>query len=97
MDKRDILRDPIVDMNFFEVPGFRHYRGSPVADDKRLRELYVDRVCDTYIDEEQMVFAEATSVLPLMASHAYHQRLWQPRPERPWSRIFEPALAGEHQ
>jgi deoxyhypusine synthase len=44
---------------------------------------------------EQMVFAEATSVLPLIASCAYHKRLWQGRPQRRWSRIFEPVLAGE--
>jgi len=44
---------------------------------------------------EQMVFAEATSVLPLIASCAYHQRLWQDRPHRRWSKIFEPVLAGE--
>jgi deoxyhypusine synthase len=253
----------IVDMDFFEALGFRHYRGTPISDDKRLRELYIDRIYDTYIDEEQlqvcdnavqeiadglerrpyssrefiremgkylktnlkkedslvlaayerdvpvfcpafsdssagfglvkhqvqnpdahvsidsvkdfrelteikiqspvsglfmigggtpknfaqdtvvcaevlghevdmhkyavqitvadvrdgacssstlkeasswgkvdttyeqMVFAEATSVLPLIASCAYHKRLWQARPQRRWSRIFEPALAGE--
>jgi deoxyhypusine synthase len=44
---------------------------------------------------EQMVFAEATSVLPLIVSHAYHRRLWQDRPPRRWSRIFKPVLAGE--
>jgi deoxyhypusine synthase len=253
----------IVDMDFFEALGFRHYRGTPISDDKRLRELYIDRIYDTYIDEEQlqvcdntvqeiadglerrpyssrefirkmgkylktnakkedslvlaayerdvpifcpafsdssagfglvkhqvqnpdahvsidsvkdfrelteikiqspvsglfmigggvpknfaqdtvicaevlghevdmhkyavqitvadvrdgacssstlkeasswgkvdtaceqMVFAEATSVLPLIASYAYHKRLWQARPQRRWSKIFEPALAGE--
>ncbi len=44
----------IVDMDFFEALGFRHYRGSPVTDDKKLRELYIDRIYDTYIDEEQL-------------------------------------------
>jgi deoxyhypusine synthase len=44
----------IVDMDFFEALGFRHYKGSPVADDKKLRELYIDRIYDTYIDEEQL-------------------------------------------
>jgi deoxyhypusine synthase len=47
------------------------------------------------IGYEQMVFAEATSVLPLIASYAYHRRLWQDRPQRRWSRIFEPVPAGE--
>ena len=44
---------------------------------------------------EQMVFAEATSVLPLIASYAYHKRLWESRSHRQWSRIYEPVLAGE--
>jgi deoxyhypusine synthase len=42
-----------------------------------------------------MVFAEATSALPLIASYAYHKRLWQNRPQKRWSTIFEPMLAGE--
>jgi deoxyhypusine synthase len=50
----------IVDMDFFEALGFRHYRGSSVADDKRLRELYIDRIYDTYIDEEQLQFCDST-------------------------------------
>jgi len=49
----------------------------------------VDTMC------EQMVFAEATSVLPLIASYAYHKHLWDDRPQRRWSRIFEPVPAGE--
>ncbi len=44
----------IVDMDFFEALGFRHYQGSPHADDKKLRELYIDRIYDTYIDEEEL-------------------------------------------
>ena len=31
----------IVDMDFFEALGFRHYRGSAVVDDKMLREFYI--------------------------------------------------------
>lgn len=44
----------IVDMDFFEALGFRHYQGSPAADDKKLRELYIDRIYDTYIDEKEL-------------------------------------------
>ena len=44
----------IVDMDFFEALGFRHYQGSSQADDRRLRELYIDRIYDTYIDEEEL-------------------------------------------
>jgi len=50
----------IVDMDFFEALGFRHYRGSSVADDKELRELYIDRIYDTYIDEEQLQICDST-------------------------------------
>ena len=38
---------------------------------------------------EQMVYAEATSVLPLIGSYVYHQRGWEGRDERRWSRIFD--------
>jgi deoxyhypusine synthase len=50
----------IVDMDFFEALGFRHYRGSPAVDDKRLRELYIDRIYDTFIDEEQLRVCDNT-------------------------------------
>ena len=44
----------IVDMDFFEALGYKHYKGTPNVDDKKLRELYIDRIYDTYIDEEQL-------------------------------------------
>lgn len=44
----------IVDMDFFEALGFRHYRGDSTADDGQLRELYIDRIYDTYIDEKEL-------------------------------------------
>jgi deoxyhypusine synthase len=50
----------IVDMDFFEALGFRHYKGSPAADDKKLRSLYIDRIYDTYIDEEQLQACDGT-------------------------------------
>lgn len=37
---------------------------------------------------EQMVFAEATTVLPLIASFAYHSKAWETRKRREWSKIF---------
>jgi deoxyhypusine synthase len=37
---------------------------------------------------EQMVYAEATSVLPLLASDAYHRGHWRGRPERRWAKLF---------
>ncbi len=44
----------IVDMDFFEALGFKHYKGTPNVDDGELRRLYIDRIYDTYIDEEQL-------------------------------------------
>lgn len=45
----------IVDMDFFEALGFKHYQGDPSGtDDKTLRDLYIDRIYDTYIDEEDL-------------------------------------------
>lgn len=44
----------IVDMDFFEALGFKHYQGTPNIDDKLLRDHYIDRIYDTYIDEESL-------------------------------------------
>jgi len=44
----------IVDQDFFEALGFRHYVGDAEADDRHLRELRIDRIYDTYIDEEEL-------------------------------------------
>jgi len=44
----------IVDMDFFEALGFRHFRGRPGVDDNYLRDLAIDRIYDTYIDEEDL-------------------------------------------
>jgi len=44
----------IVDMDFFEALGFRHYQAGGEVDDKQLRELYIDRIYDTYIDESEL-------------------------------------------
>lgn len=44
----------IVDMDFFEALGFKHYKGTPHVDDKVLRSLYIDRIYDTFISEEDL-------------------------------------------
>ena len=44
----------IIDMDFFEALGFKHYRGSQFQDDNELRENYIDRIYDTYIDEDEL-------------------------------------------
>jgi deoxyhypusine synthase len=35
------------------------------------------------------VFAEAGSVMPLLASDAYHRGLWKDRPVHRWGAIFD--------
>ena len=44
----------IIDMDFFEALGFKHYQGSQFQDDNELRKKYIDRIYDTYIDEEEL-------------------------------------------
>ncbi len=50
----------IVDQDFFEALGFKHYQGSPFVDDNELRELMIDRIYDTYIDEEELRVCDMT-------------------------------------
>jgi deoxyhypusine synthase len=49
----------IVDMDFFEALGFRHYQAQGGVDDRDLRALYIDRIYDTYIDEEELQACDA--------------------------------------
>ena len=44
----------IIDMDLFEALGFKHYRGSQFQDDNELRKNYIDRIYDTYIDEDEL-------------------------------------------
>ena len=44
----------IIDMDFFEALGFKHYQAQADIDDRDLRALYIDRIYDTYIDEEEL-------------------------------------------
>jgi len=46
----------IIDMDFFEALGFKHYQAKPdeKVDDRDLRANYIDRIYDTYIDEEEL-------------------------------------------
>ena len=50
----------IVDQDFFEALGFKHYIGTPFGiDDQELRELMIDRIYDTFIDEEDLRICDA--------------------------------------
>ena len=36
-----------------------------------------------------MVYAEATTVVPLIASYAYHTKAWEGRKKREWAKLFQ--------
>lgn len=50
----------IVDQDFFEGLGFHHYIGTPDIDDEELRRLGIDRIYDTFIDEDQLRICDDT-------------------------------------
>jgi deoxyhypusine synthase len=50
----------IVDQDFFEALGYRHYIGSQFSDDNQLRDLAIDRIYDTYIDEDELRICDDT-------------------------------------
>lgn len=50
----------IVDQDFLEALDFKHYQGSPHVDDNELRELMIDRIYDTFIDEEDLRVCDMT-------------------------------------
>ena len=50
----------IIDMDFFEALGFQHYQGNQFQDDNILRKNYIDRIYDTYINEEELQSCDKT-------------------------------------
>lgn len=50
----------IVDQDFFEALGFKHYQGSPFLDDLHLQNIAIDRIYDTLIDEDQLRICDNT-------------------------------------
>jgi deoxyhypusine synthase len=50
----------IVDQDFFEALGFSHYQGHPFVNDNELRDLMIDRIYDTFIDEEDLRVCDMT-------------------------------------
>lgn len=51
----------MVDQDFFEALGFKHYIGSPFVDDNEMRELHIDRIYDTFIDEDELRICDDTT------------------------------------
>lgn len=41
----------ILYQDYYAANGYKHYKGSPYADDERLHDLYIDRIYDAYVDE----------------------------------------------
>ncbi|MFH1725636.1 MAG: deoxyhypusine synthase [Elusimicrobiota bacterium] len=50
----------IVDQDFFEAIGFKHYQGTKWVDDKQMRSVRVDRIYDTFIDEDELAISDNT-------------------------------------
>jgi len=44
----------IIDQDFFEAIGFLHYLGDSEVNDHHLRKLHIDRIYDTYINEDEL-------------------------------------------
>ena len=75
----------ILYQDIYQARGWQHYRGSPDADDGVLRDLYVDRIYDTYVDE--VGFGKVDSWIGLLADEL--------RPG-PWSSRQFMAEIGRH-
>jgi len=43
----------IIYQDIYQARGFKHYVGNPDADDRILDRLYIDRIYDTYVDDEK--------------------------------------------
>ena len=66
----------VVDQDFFEGLGFNHYRGFVNADDDQLRKLMIDRIYDTFIDEEDLRVCDMSTkkIADTMKPGAYSSR-----------------------
>ena len=66
----------IVDMDFFEGLGHKHYQAKEIPDDDTLRSLYIDRIYDTYIDEVALQNVDHTifEIAESLPAKAYSSR-----------------------
>ena len=71
----------MVDQDFFEGLGFRHYAApgspeNPPVDDPTLRDLAIDRIYDTYIDEDELRICDDTTkaIFDTLEPGAYSSR-----------------------
>lgn len=70
----------LVDQDFFEALGFKHYRGQVMIDDQQLQELHIDRIYDTFIDEDDLRICDNTikEIADSLPTQVYSSRefLW---------------------
>ena len=71
----------IVDQDFFEGLGYRHYIApgspeAPVVDDESLRDMAIDRIYDTYINEDELRVCDDTmrDIFDALEPGAYSSR-----------------------
>lgn len=66
----------IVDQDFFEGLGFHHYLGTPFVSDNDLREHHIDRIYDTYINEDELRVCDETvrDIADALAPRPYSSR-----------------------
>jgi deoxyhypusine synthase len=50
----------IVDQDFFEGLGYKHYIGTPFVNDNELMKMHIDRIYDTFIDEDELRVCDMT-------------------------------------
>ncbi len=43
----------ILYQDYYQAQGYQHFKGTPEADDRKLRDLLIDRIYDTFVDEEK--------------------------------------------
>jgi deoxyhypusine synthase len=55
----------ILYQDLYQARGYQHFRGTPDADDAELRSLLIDRIYDTYVDEQ--AFGETDTWVGLVA------------------------------
>lgn len=71
----------MVDQDFFEALGFKHYLGSPYVDDNIMRDLHIDRIYDTFIDEDELRVCDDTTakIFDSLEHRPYSSRelLWE--------------------
>ncbi len=71
----------IIDQDFFEALGFKHYIGTQFSDDNELRKLNIDRIYDTFIDEDELRICDDTTakIFDKLEPRPYSSRelLWE--------------------